>query len=363
MVPLLKAPPAGMIDPKTGEEESSSSSNNSSQPRFVRCKVRKEDGGLFPKYTFSFQKGANLTTNDGSEASVAMIAEKQMSLLEEAAGGALVKPSKYYIFDVSRTGRHNRRHMLKKSSNYLGKIKRNATKGKSFQLFNANADPCCEEVGAFTYDLANHSDLRMSMKGLKSRPRRLTATFPKIDETTRLSRSSKATVNHELALTFEKESDGVLDLMAFQTKDPRFDAETGFYRLDFGSCATVASTRNMQMVDAQGAILFQMGRIGREEAVFNLDYRYVARHCHVMIVVLGGSERTLTICRCCQLFRFSSPTCCTLLLLPTPELLSILSRRSQWRLHSANCSPAMNPYCRSNIRRNIYYSNVTAYPR
>ena len=223
---------------------------NETEPKLVRCKVRRDNPGLYPTYSFEFQDGA-----DQNNLKASMVAEKHTSL------SRMMQPSKFYIFDVSRVG-PSRRPLLKKSSNYLGKLKRDKGKRSTFHLYNSK-DPC-EQVGAFIYEVKGM--MEKSIGG--GEPRRMTAVLPKVDENTRQSKPSNSSWNHDLAQKWE-ENDGMADLMAFASKEPQFNGD--YYSLDFGKRVTRGSNKNMQLIDAQGHMIYQFGRVGTD--TFHLDYR------------------------------------------------------------------------------------------
>lgn len=55
----------------------------------------------------------------------------------------------------------------------------------------------------------------------------------------------------------------------FSTKEPSY--AHGQYRLNFSGRVTIASVKNMQIVDSKGEIVAQFGKVGDNR--FHLDYR------------------------------------------------------------------------------------------
>jgi hypothetical protein len=67
--------------------------------------------------------------------------------------------------------------------------------------------------------------------------------------------------------SIKKQSKTAVNL--FSTKEPTYD--NGQYRLNFSGRVTTASVKNMQIIDSNGEIIAQFGKVGEHR--FHLDYR------------------------------------------------------------------------------------------
>ena len=230
--------PPALVAPTAGD--------TAEQKRFVQCCIVR-DARLNARYELSFQ-GAK-------HEKVSLIAEKQAA----GAGGKTL--TKYYIFDVSRGG-NKLPKLTKKSSNYLGKLCNDPKSRCTYSLNNAKNPK--EQVGAFIYrSISLTSQLKEGQP-----PRKLTVALPKVDQSTGKSKSSKVTWQHKMVQCLE-ENGGSEDLVICTSKDPTFDG--GQYRLNFGGRVTTPSVKNMQLLNDQGEIVAQFGRVGQDR--FHLDYR------------------------------------------------------------------------------------------
>lgn len=226
--------------------------HNFAPSEFVRCCLQRDlnssSSMAYPRYNFLFQL-------DGSKAVVAMVAFKQQGNLT----------SNYHIFDTARLGGvlvPSLMKLGKKGGNYIGKLRKERPDKASYSLYNSKETK--EQVAAFTYDVPPL--LQQWKEGQP--PRKLALAIPFVGKCGR-SESLVPYLKNRLIEGIKKKNGTGIHI--FGAKDPTF--ENGQYRLNFGGRVTIASVKNLQIVDDYGDIVVQFGKVGENE--FHLDYKCV----------------------------------------------------------------------------------------
>jgi len=211
------------------------------------CIERTQESALSPtvsvRYTFKYQ------VHKGKEITV-MVAEKQLG-------------SKYYIFDCSRIGFDVVGEMKfnKKAGNYIGKLKKDPQDRALYILHDANVDS--QELVAISYDVP--SLITQWRNGQPPRKIQVVVNECKERDVSNTQQSIKTKMKATLKTRVSTES----DLHLLRSKEPIY--EGGQYRLNFGGRVSVASVKNMQIVDGLHDLVFQFGKVGHDK--FHLDYK------------------------------------------------------------------------------------------
>lgn len=200
---------------------------------------------------FIFQK------HGGHDDKTAMVAIKQ--------GGN--RTSNYHIFDTGRVGTWSREEsscnevkLDKKAGNYIGKLRKEKNDRSHYSLYDNKESK--EQIGAFSYNLPTIS--KQWTEGQP--PRKIQIAIPSIDKDGIIEPSAYYLKNR-LFESIRTKSQTAVNL--FSTKEPTYD--NGQYRLNFSGRVTTASVKNMQIVDNNGDIFVQFGKVGEHR--FHLDYK------------------------------------------------------------------------------------------
>mmetsp|Transcript_22950 Transcript_22950/g.48189 ORF Transcript_22950/g.48189 Transcript_22950/m.48189 type:complete len:278 (-) Transcript_22950:1849-2682(-) len=232
---IFSIPSQDNYDPKSG---------------FVHCSIKRYMNDL---YHLSFQIGDTET--------VAIVAKKVKSSLT----------SNYHIYDAIRGGLNTK--LSKKAGHYIGKFRRDKDQRAGYYtLYHANREK--EQAAAFVYDIP-----RLVHQVTDGQPpRKMKAVVPRGNSRTG-STNSVAAVTMKTSNVTEKSRliehlhNGTWrhnNLLALQTKAPVFTANR--YRLDFNGRVLVPSVKNMQLMNEQGEILLQFGKVDKKGR-FHLDYK------------------------------------------------------------------------------------------
>lgn len=229
---------------------------------FINCCILRDQVHSPFRVQFIYQKFGCI-----GEDKVVMVAIKQ--------GGN--RTSNYHIFDTGRVGgwsnNKNDQGMLgspnhnieeikldKKAGNYIGKLRKEKNDRCCYSLYDNKEEK--EQIGAFTYTLPSLS--KQLTEGQP--PRKMQIAIPSIDKDG-VMEPRASYLKNRLIDSIRKQSQTAVNL--FTTKEPTYD--NGTYRLNFSGRVTKASVKNMQIVDSNGEIFAQFGKVGDNR--FHLDYK------------------------------------------------------------------------------------------
>ena len=225
--------------------------NNYFPSGFVHCvvvrDVNDESSKTHGRYNFIYQ-----TSTNGMD-KISMVALRQKGNLT----------SNFHLFDLSRTGSSSVSSSLdlnKKSGNYIGKLRRLKHERTVYSLYNAKEEK--EQIGAFIYDIP--SVLKQIKEGQP--PRKLKIAIPHIGKDGDIEPLAPYLKNRMIDSLINTNKTG---LHTFETKVPSF--EHGQYRLNFGGRVSVPSVKNLQMINDNGEVILQFGKVGGNR--FHLDYK------------------------------------------------------------------------------------------
>jgi len=222
---------------------------------FIHCCIVRDCNHSPFKVQFIYQKHGGL---DDQKDEIVMVAIKQ--------GGNVT--SNYHIFDTARVGGWQKEGIKigdeikldKKAGNYIGKLRREKNDRSCYSLYDNKVDK--EQVGAFMFFLPTLS--KQWAEGQP--PRKMQIAIPSIDKDGMIEPRASYLKNR-LIDSIKKQSKTAVNL--FSTKEPTYD--NGQYRLNFSGRVTTASVKNMQIIDSNGEIIAQFGKVGEHR--FHLDYR------------------------------------------------------------------------------------------
>ena len=227
---------------------------------FVHCCVVRDSAlpasPTNTRYKFMFQ------SIGGANEKVVMIGEKQ---------GHIIR-----IFDTSRLSSFDSK-LKKKSGNYLAKLQRDKSDKSSFCLFDSHEEK--EQIAAFVYDSTPF--LRQWKDGHP--PRRLKMGIPFVRDDGTLENLAPYLKNRMVENLKRNTSTG---MQVYNTKEPSFDK--GLYRLNFNGRVTMASVKNMQVVDSDGRMFAQFGRVGEHR--FHLDFKYPLNALQAFALALSAMD-------------------------------------------------------------------------
>ena len=191
-------------------------------------------------FKYQVQKGKEVTV---------MVAEKQFG-------------SKYYIFDCSRIGVDavDNMRLNKKAGNYIGKLTTEPSERALYTLNDARKEN--QELMAISYDVP--SLITQWRNGQPPRKIQLVVHSP-LEDRDESTESLKVKMMQILKARVATES----GYHFLRSKEPMY--EGGQYRLNFGGRVSVASVKNMQIVNGLHDLVFQFGKVGHDK--FHLDYK------------------------------------------------------------------------------------------
>lgn len=214
--------------------------------------VANSPSGNNTRYHFMFQ-GARVGC--GEENECAMIGEKQGNTIR--------------IFDTSRSipcfdSSKASSSRKKKSGNYLGKLKRDNTK-LNFLLFDSKEES--EQLAAFVFD----SQSTFWKDGQPPRRLRMGVPLVRNDGTSENRRPLQIWKNRGKNQMAENiKNNNSTGIQVFCTKEPSY--ERGQYRLNFNGRVTMASVKNMILLDLSENTIAQFGKVGGHR--FHLDFKH-----------------------------------------------------------------------------------------
>jgi len=189
-----------------------------------------------PSYSFMFQD----TEGDGQRITV-MMARKQ---------GHAIR-----IWDTRKLPGDNFssiKQLNKKSGNYLGKLKKiDKPDLSAFSVFDSKEDK--EQIAAIVFD--THHMFQQWKEGTP--PRKIKIAIPHVNDEGCAERLPPYLKNKMVESIQRKVTTGIQTLIS---KDPSFEREQ--YRLNFNGRVTMASVKNLQIVDANNVICAQFGKVG-----------------------------------------------------------------------------------------------------
>jgi tubby-related protein 1 len=167
--------------------------------------------------------------------------------------------------------------MNKKSGNYLGKIQREKTDKSSFSLFDSSEDR--EQLAAFVYD--SKPFLHNWREGQP--PRHLKIAIPFVRNDGSLENMAPYLKNRMVENIKKNTATG---MQVYSSREPTFDR--GQYRLNFNGRVTIASVKNIQIVDSEEKMVAQFGKVGEHR--FHLDYKYPLNALQAFALALSALE-------------------------------------------------------------------------
>jgi len=216
----------------------------------VQCSIeRSQESAMSPtnnlRFTFKYQ------VQKGQEVTI-MVAEKQLG-------------SKYYIFDCSRIGVEpvGGMRLNKKAGNYIGKLKKDPLERALYILSGASTD--IEDLVAISYDVP--SLITQWRNGQP--PRKIQVVVHENSKGDGDDNKQQESMKDKMMETLKTRVSTESGLHLLRSKEPVY--EGGQYRLNFGGRVSVASVKNMQIVNGLHDVVFQFGKIGHDK--FHLDYK------------------------------------------------------------------------------------------
>ena len=190
--------------------------------------------------------------------------------------------NKFHIFDTTRLDIIDMVDgdfkLNKKAGNYIGKIRRDKNDKASYSLFD-HAKEEKEQIAAFVYD--SKSILSQWKDGQP--PRRLQIAIPFVDENGSMESLAPYLKNKMIDSIKRKTTTGI---KVYTAKEPAF--ERGQYRLNFNGRVTMPSVKNMQIVDKDGEVFAQFGKVGEHR--FHLDYKHPFNALQVFAMALTAMD-------------------------------------------------------------------------
>ncbi len=217
---------------------------------FVHCAVSRNVLQSPLRVSLAFQKHGAIDDK------IAMVAIKQ--------GGN--RTSNYHIFDTGRLGGWSVKNSIdavkldKKAGNYIGKLRKEKNERNSYSLYNANEDK--EQIAAYHYDTPSFA--KQLTEGQP--PRKMKVALPCIDKNGEIEPRASYLKNRMID-NIKSRSKTAINI--FTTKEPTYD--NGQYRLNFSGRVTTASVKNMQIINEEGEILLQFGKVNEHK--FHLDFK------------------------------------------------------------------------------------------
>ena len=181
------------------------------------------------------------------------------------------------IFDNTRISAIDSKNSFKfnkKSGNYLGKMKADKP---TFSLCNGTEEKT--QIAAFIYDA--QSTLKHWKDGQP--PRKMSVAIPFARDDGSMEALAPYLKNRMVENVRRKTSTGI---QVYTTKEPSF--ERGQYRLNFNGRVTLASVKNMQIVDSDGEMFAQFGKVGEHR--FHLDYKHPFNALQAFALALSAIE-------------------------------------------------------------------------